>query len=240
MVPEKGACMTAYAYAVKPYKGMGMNGVIARWYAGLTKKSINDFKGLARRTADQIPAGASVLEVAPGPGYFAIELAKLGNYRITGLDISETFVEIARSNAEQARVRVDFRQGNASGMPFQDESFDFLLCRAAFKNFSEPQRSLEEMYRVLKPGGQGVIIDLRRDASLESISRAVEEMRVGALNGLITKLTFRHMLLKRAYTKSEFENMIARTKFQAEISESLIGLEVILSKPAQVPAFAYF
>jgi ubiquinone/menaquinone biosynthesis C-methylase UbiE len=232
--------MTAYAYAAKPYKGMGMNGAIARWYAGLTKKSMDDFKALARRTADQIPAGACALEVAPGPGYFAIELAKLGTFQISGLDISETFVDIARANAAKAGVAVDFRHGNASGMPFTDQSFDFLLCRAAFKNFSEPQRALDEMYRVLKPGGQGLIIDLRRDAPRESIDQAIAEMKVGRLNAIITKLTFRHMLLKRAYTKSEFENMLSRTKFQADIRENLLGLEIVLSKSAEVPVFAYF
>jgi ubiquinone/menaquinone biosynthesis C-methylase UbiE len=153
--------MSASVSNAKPFKGLGMEGAIARWYARLTKKSINDFRSLARRIAQQIPSGASVLEVAPGPGYFAVELAKLGNYQVTGLDISETFVEIARNNAVDARVDVDFQQGNASNLPFADESFDFLLCRAAFKNFGEPARALEEMHRVLKSGGKALIIDLR-------------------------------------------------------------------------------
>ena len=85
----------------KAYKGMGMEGFTARWYASLTHKSLDEFKSLARRVGGQIPAGASVLEVAPGPGYFAIELAKLGAYRVTGLDISRTLVEIARTKATQ-------------------------------------------------------------------------------------------------------------------------------------------
>ncbi len=59
------------------------------------------------------------------PGYFAIELAKLGSYRITGLDISRTLVEIARAKAAEAGVAVDFRRGDA--LPFAPESFDFLL-----------------------------------------------------------------------------------------------------------------
>lgn len=125
-------------------------------------------------------------------------------------------------------------------MPFADDSFDFLLCRAAFKNFSEPQRALEEMHRVLKPGGQALIIDLRRDASMESINQAVAGMKVGTVNAVITKLTFRHMLLKRAYTKSEFEQMISRTRLQSEIRENLLGLEIVLSKPGKVLAFNYF
>ena len=215
----------------KPYKGLGMEGSVAKWYASLTKKSLDEFKALAQRITKQIPSKSSVLEVAPGPGYFAIELAKLGNYRITGLDISETFVEIARASAAQAYVQVDFRRGNASAMPFREAKFDFLLCRAAFKNFSDPQGALDEMYRVLKPGGQALIIDLRRDASVESINQAVNQMSVGAVNGIITKLTFRFMLLKRAYTRRQFEELISKTKFHhAEIQENLIGLEILLSK----------
>jgi hypothetical protein len=87
------------------------------------------------------------------------------------------------------------------------------------------------MHRVLKPGGQALIIDLRRDASYESIQQAVAAMRVGVINGIITKLTFRYMLLKRAYTKTEFEALISNTKFhRAEIREDLLGLEILLSK----------
>jgi|SRR5580700_1849164 ubiquinone/menaquinone biosynthesis C-methylase UbiE len=193
--------MSVYVSSAKPYKGFGMEGAVARWYAALTKKSLEDFKALARRTAEQIPLHSKVLEVAPGPGYFAIELAKLGDYEIAGLDISETLVEIACANAAKAGVQVDFRRGDASNMPFADETFDFLLCRAAFKNFSEPKRALEEMHRVLKRGGQALIIDLRRDASRESIRQAVDGMNLGVVNAIITKLTFRFMLLKRAYTK---------------------------------------
>jgi ubiquinone/menaquinone biosynthesis C-methylase UbiE len=233
--------MSAYASAIKPFKGMGMEGAVAKWYAALTKKSLENYKDLARRTAKQLPAGSRVLEVAPGPGYYAIELAKLGSYEITGLDISKTFVEIAIANAAKAGVRVDFRRGNASNMPFANESFDFLVCTAAFKNFTEPKRALEEMHRVLRPGGQALIVDLRRDASQESINRAVDNMKVGPINAVITKLTFRFMLLKRAYTRAGFEQLISLTDFHdAQIEENLIALEIMLTKDGKVPGFLYF
>lgn len=214
-----------------------MEGAVAKWYSGLTKKSMEDFTALARSTAEKLPPRSNVLEVAPGPGYFAIELAKLGNYEIAGLDISETFVGIARANAAEARVRVDFQRGNASAMPFAGDTFDFLFCRAAFKNFSEPGRALQEMYRVLKPGGQAMIIDLRKDASSESVNQHVDGMSLGAVNGFITKMTFRFMLLKRAYTRDEFEEMISDTNFRdVEIRESLTGLEIVLTKGREDPA----
>jgi ubiquinone/menaquinone biosynthesis C-methylase UbiE len=233
--------MSAYASTIKPFKGMGMEGAVAKWYAALTKKSLENYKDLARRTAKQLPAGSRVLEVAPGPGYYAIELAKLGSYEITGLDISKTFVEIATANAAKAGVRVDFRRGNASNMPFANESFDFLVCTAAFKNFTEPKRALEEMHRVLRPGGQALIVDLRRDASQESINRTVDNMKVGPINAVITKLTFRFMLLKRAYTRAGFEQLISLTDFHdAQIEENLIALEIMLTKDGKVPGFLYF
>lgn len=79
----------------KGYKGMGMEGMVARWYAAHTLRFADEFQALATRVA-RISPGADVLEVAPGPGYFAIELSKLGGFRVTGLDISRTLVEIAK------------------------------------------------------------------------------------------------------------------------------------------------
>jgi ubiquinone/menaquinone biosynthesis C-methylase UbiE len=87
------------------------------------------------------------------------------------------------------------------------------------------------MHRVLKPGGRALIIDLRRDASKQSIQQAVDAMHLETVNRIITKLTFRFMLLKRAYTKSEFEELISHTKFAGvEIQQGLIGLEIWLTK----------
>src|SRR6516225_363327 len=122
----------------KPYRGVGMEGFIARWYARNTGRHKESYRKSAEVVAGQLADGASVLEVAPGPGYLAIELARLGNYRVVGLDISRSFVEMARRNAQDAGVAVTFEQGNASSMPFGPDSFDFIVCRAAFKNFSEP------------------------------------------------------------------------------------------------------
>lgn len=215
----------------KPYKGMGMEGALARWYAATTRKSLNEFEVLARRVAGEISPGSSVLEVAPGPGYFAIELAKLGDYRVTGLDISQTFVRIARENAARAGVRVQFERGNASQMPFEEGRLDYLVCRAAFKNFSEPVKALGEMYRVLKPGGRALIIDMRGDASRDSMKQAAKGLNTGVVNRTIIYLTFRFMLLRRAYTKAQFERMIGQTGFrQVEMRESLIGLEILLER----------
>jgi ubiquinone/menaquinone biosynthesis C-methylase UbiE len=215
----------------KPHADRGIEGVLAKWYAVNTGEMMKEYIDLARRISAQLPAGSSVLEVAPGPGYFSIELAKLGSYAITGLDISHSMVKIAAKKAGEAGVRVDFKQGSASKMPLQNNSFDFLLCRAAFKNFAKPVDALQEMCRVLRPGGRGLIIDLKRNASPDEVSRAVDEMGLSWFNGIMTRLAFKTMLIKAAYTKEEFEQMLAQTQFSnVNIVEENIGLEISMTK----------
>lgn len=222
--------MASSASIGKPYKGIGMEGPVARWYASLTAKSMDEFNALARSVADEAPRGSRILEVAPGPGYFSIEIAKLG-YRVTGLDISRTFVDIAERNALRAGVSVDFRHGNAAALPFDGQSFDYILCRAAFKNFAEPVRAIEEMHRVLAPGGRARIIDLRRDASPEEVSSVVDAMPIGVVDAFITRLTFRFMLLKRAYTKAEIERFVSQAGFRTvNIIQSAAGMDILLEK----------
>jgi ubiquinone/menaquinone biosynthesis C-methylase UbiE len=222
---------TLEANTKKGYRGLAMEGFLARWYAKNTAKNLSDYQKSARDVAAQVPGGARVLEVAPGPGYLAIELATLGHYRVVGLDISQSFVKMATENAAKAGVAVTCQHGNAAAMPFADGSFDFIVCRAAFKNFSEPVRALCEMHRVLAPGGAALILDLRPDASHQAIAAYVKSMGLGWINSLITKWTFKYMLLKRAYSQQQFRDMAAQTPFAGcEIREDGIGLEVRLRK----------
>jgi ubiquinone/menaquinone biosynthesis C-methylase UbiE len=215
----------------KAYKGLGMEGRVARWYAKTTRQDLGEFQALAQRMAEDLPVDARVLEVAPGPGYLSIELAKRGRRSVTGLDISKTFVEIARRNAEKEGVQVDFQLGNASRMPFEDASFDLIVCRAAFKNFSAPVAALREMRRVLRPGGKAMVIDLRKDAPLEAIDAYVAKMHTNAVNATIIRWTFRLMLLKRAYTESDFRSFISESGFEKyDMQEAPLGLEIALFK----------
>ncbi len=196
---------------------------------------MDDFRREARTVADHLRAGSNVLEVAPGPGFFAIELAKLGDFKITGLDISRTFVEIARENARSAGVAVDFRLGNASAMAFDDETFDFLYCSAAFKNFSEPLQALDEMYRVLRPGGEAVVADLLKDVSLGAIDDYVRKSGRSKLDAWLTRWVFRCLLIKRAYTREELNRLAEQSRFgSCLIEDGPIGLELRFTKPAQV------
>lgn len=216
----------------KAYKGVAMEGIIAKWYSKNQQNSIEQYKSWAETASDHTSEGSSVLEVAPGPGYLSVELAKSGNYNVVGLDISKTFVKIATERARAANVHVDFRQGDAAHMPFSDGTFDFAICTAAFKNFPEPLRVLDEIFRVLRSEAEAVIIDLRKDASKTEINEYVEQMKLSRINSFMTKLTFRRMLLKSAYTKSQIRDIASKSRFgTCDVRDEGIGFEVWLRKP---------
>lgn len=209
-----------------------MEGALARWYAQNrgSASQVAAYREQASQLTAGLPDGARVLEVAPGPGYLAIEIARLGRFPVTALDISHTFVEIATEHARQAGVRVDFRQGDVAGMPFEAGSFDLIVCQAAFKNFPRPVAALDEMHRVLRPGGTAVIQDMRRDASIGEIAEEVRGMRAGRLNALLTWGAL-FGLKFRAYSPARFAALVARSAFdRCDIRPEGIGMEIRLPK----------
>jgi ubiquinone/menaquinone biosynthesis C-methylase UbiE len=186
--------------------------------------------GVGARCRPPVGEGGSVLEVAAGPGYFCTELAKLGNFKIIGLDISNDLVEIARRNAREAGIEVDFQRGNASGMQFPDQAFDLVFCSWAIKNFMEPIKVLNEMYRVLKPGGTALVVDLNRDAAGQDWRSYASDRELKGVTALSMRLAFR-IQKSGAYSRDQFEELISNTPFQRyDIQTSGINLRLCLSK----------
>lgn len=96
-----------------------------------------------------------VLDVACGTGDMAVSLVERG-CTVTGVDISEEMLAIARQKAPI----VTFMIADAEHLPFPDASFDAVTCAFGVRNFVHLEQGLNEMLRVLKPGGQLVILEL--------------------------------------------------------------------------------
>src|SRR5260370_15467706 len=143
-------------------KGPEMEGPIARWYARVrgSKSQIELYRNQAAQLTAGLPDGARVLEVAAGPGYLSIEMARPRRLDVTALDISHTFVVIGIDRARQEGVSVALQQGDGAQMPFEAASFDLIVCQAAFKNFTLPRTARAEMYRVLRTDGTAVIEEM--------------------------------------------------------------------------------
>lgn len=106
----------------------------------------------------------SVLDVACGTGdlSFAIAEKSCPGGRVTGIDISERMLSAGREKAASRNfpVPVELIQGDAEHIPFPDASFDRISAAFGVRNFENLKKGLEEMYRVLKPGGKAVILEL--------------------------------------------------------------------------------
>jgi len=213
---------------LRRFKDLTIEGEKANYYDKISREHrIGEMQQQAKEITEYIKDGDIVLEIAPGAGYLSIELSKLGNYKITGMDISKSLVEICKRNAIKAGVQINFQQGNVSNMPFQSNSFNIIVCVLAFKNFKEPIKALEEMHRVLKPNGLALIMDLNRKASLKATKKVAESM---GLKG--TSAFFAGAIQKSsAYSRNEFENFISMTAFKDyEIKDSDMGFSIYLKK----------
>lgn len=107
--------------------------------------------GLARLTS-----GQNVLDVATGGGLAAFMSARqVGpEGRVTGIDLSDAMIELARNRAAKGAVEnVDFLQMDAEELGFASQSFDTLLCALGLMLFPQPDKALSEMHRVLRQGG---------------------------------------------------------------------------------------
>lgn len=104
----------------------------------------------------------SVLDVACGTGDMVVELLKRG-CKMTGIDLSEEMLVIARQKTESANYQlstINYQLGNAEALPFAEGEFDAVTCAFGVRNFVHLEQGLDEMLRVLKPGGRMVILEL--------------------------------------------------------------------------------
>tara|TARA_B100000767_G_scaffold118248_1_gene112906 strand:- start:585 stop:1331 length:747 start_codon:yes stop_codon:yes gene_type:complete len=105
--------------------------------------------------------GMKVLEVGCGPGSFAEDLVGLD---VTCLDPSAEMLRVARKRVDSARKArgeepAQYVEAIAESIPLPDDTFDRVFCLFSFRDFQDKKKGLEEIFRVLKPGGQLVICD---------------------------------------------------------------------------------
>lgn len=153
----------ALARAVKGVTGPGMSEEvrIARLFLGLT-------------------SGDRVLDVACGPGNFSREFAKAAGTDglVVGVDASPTMLARGAEESDKAGARnLVLIRGDATALPFVDSSFDCVCCFAALHLFADPFAGLDEMRRVLAPGGRiALMTSIRRPVTVRPMKPVVERL----------------------------------------------------------------
>ena len=102
-----------------------------------------------------IASGHRLLDVACGTGIVAREAAYMVGTKgtITGLDLNEEMLHVARRHAPTRSAQLEWRHGDAQHLPFPDNHFDIVVCQQGLQYFEEKLSALSEMRRVLEPGG---------------------------------------------------------------------------------------
>ena len=103
--------------------------------------------------------GDRVLDVACGTGIVARRAASRVSESgsVVGLDINERMLAVAAEITADLHYSIEWRQGEATELPFSDERFDVVCCQQALQFFDDPGAPVREMRRVLKPGGRAVL-----------------------------------------------------------------------------------
>ena len=118
--------------------------------------------GWRRRAADlaELGPGGRVLDVATGTGDLALELSRRvgAQGEVIGSDFSDGMLELARRKAPMSAAPISFEWGNALDLPYDDDSFDAATVGFGARNFSDLDRGLREMARVVRPGGKVVVL----------------------------------------------------------------------------------
>ena len=119
--------------------------------------------------------GRRVLEVGCGAGVDLARFAR-GGAIVTGVDLTQSAIALARANFEQQGLQGDFRVADGESLPFGDNSFDLVYAHGVVQYTANPERLVAECRRVLKPGGDAVFQVYNRISWLNALSHL---MKVG-------------------------------------------------------------
>lgn len=105
-----------------------------------------------------VKPGHQVLDLCCGTGDWTIQLAENKDADITGLDFSENMLKVAAKKTADIK-NITLQQGDATELPYENNSFDIITIGFGLRNLPDYRKAVEEFYRVLKPGGQLVILE---------------------------------------------------------------------------------
>ena len=190
--------------------------------------------------------GERVVDIACGTGVVARQAApRVGRTGdIIGIDINPAMLAVARSLPVQEGASIDWREGSALELPLPDEAFDLVLCQAGLQFVPDRLKALQEMHRILRPGGR-VALSVWRSPEHNPVSQLIWGTIARYLNTNITVLTPAMSLgdaeeLSRLLTSAGFAdvNIVARSYTVREPRTPQLIASMLPAVAAIVPTFA--
>ena len=170
------------------------------------------YREIAQDLVSRIKSGR-LLYVGTGPGYLLREIHQLNpEIELHGLDISDSM--IGQDIRNLADIKVDLQFGNIRATNYKSDYFDLVTCSGSFYLWDNPIESLEEIYRILKPGGTAYLYETHRDIDKQELWQKMQENLKG--DNLIRKVLAPRFLIKQigmTYAKKEIAEIIEKTSF---------------------------
>jgi SAM-dependent methyltransferase len=142
-------------------------------FAAVAEKILESGELVVERAG--VEPGMDVLDLACGSGNATLPAARRGA-RVTGLDFAPGLLDIARERAADAMVEIDFVEGDAQELPFEDASFDRVISTFGHMFAPDHKRTASEMKRVLRPGGAIAVACWAPDGSIGRMFRTISEL----------------------------------------------------------------
>jgi ubiquinone/menaquinone biosynthesis C-methylase UbiE len=119
------------------------------------------YRGLADEIAASAPQGGTVLDVGTGPGVLLVELARRRpDLQLLGVDLSPDMAATARRNVAEFADRVTITAADGAALPYPDDSVDLVVSTLSSHHWDHPDRVVDELARVVRPGGRVAIYDV--------------------------------------------------------------------------------
>lgn len=154
-----------------------------------------------------------VLDIGSGIGGTSRCLAKEFGCRVTGIDLTDEYCQLAAMLTAKVGLDglIDYRQGDATNLPFEDNAFDVVWTEHVAMNIPDKRRFYGEMYRVLKPGGTLAIYDVLTGAA-GSVLFPVPWARTPETSFLVSPEELRQLLGDAGFTVSDWQDTTAEAR----------------------------
>ncbi len=197
------------------------------------------YNEIAEEINTRIKSG-SVLDIGTGGGYLLKSLHDLNpNLELYAIDINENMVEISQKNLEKFEVSATVLTGNIEKTAFDDNFFDIVTCSSSFSYWENPISCLDEIHRILKPSGNGILWEPYKELDMDQLKEAIKVhlkdanrfRRFFAIRFNILGLKYGHHLGLKLYSFDDLRTILKQSRFSNAyklVKTSLIGSPIFV------------
>ena len=201
---------------------MGLAAILCD-YVGQRRLEAGYYREIAEQLIARAPSEGRILDIGTGSGFTLKELHDINPDLIPyGLDISEPIVRIARSHLRKLGITPRVFHGDIQKAPFENDFFDIVTCSNSLSYWPDPVKGINEIHRILKPGGKAILFEPYKEFDLDKIEEAIDHTlkHASSVRRRLVKI-FHKFVLKwgyllglKLYSAKDYEDFAKQSKFR--------------------------